>query len=649
MIEFGREICGNLSASLEREWLITNGIGGYGSGTIGGCLTRRYQGLLISALKPPLGRVLMFTKLEETVKYLEQDFHLFANQWLDRSISPHGFHYIEKFKLDRGIPSWIFACADVRLQKQIWMEQGKNTTFVRYVYLSGKETIELEIKALVNYRDHHGDSHAKDWQMKITPFDTGVEINAFLGASSFYLQSDRGSIIPCHTWLYNFYLSQENYRGLTDREDHLHGATIRVKLEPGQDLTIIASTEKQQFINGLTAYNRKMNYINTLINPNDNEWITQLKLAADQFIVKRPTKENPNSYSVIAGYPWFGDWGRDTMISLTGLTISTKRYDIARSVLKTFAQYVDRGMLPNRFPDEGETPEYNTVDATLWFFEAIYQYFLATKDDELLKELYPLLKDIIQHHEEGTRYGIKVDPEDYLLFSGEPGVQLTWMDAKVGDWVVTPRTGKAIEINALWYNALKIMLFFADFFHYSSYEWQEKSVRVFNSFQKFWIEEEGYCYDVIDSPQGNDHSLRPNQIFAVSLSFPCLSLEQSRSVVDTCAKNLLTSFGLRSLSPKHKEYKSKYGGNVWERDGAYHQGTVWGWLLGPFVLAHYSVYQNKELALSFLQPMKHHLTIHGLGTMSEIFDGDPPHQPRGCYAQAWTVAEVLRVWQMLSE
>jgi predicted glycogen debranching enzyme len=373
-------------------------------------------------------------------------------------------------------------------------------------------------------------------------------------------------------------------------------------------------------------------------------WIDRLVLAADQFIVERPLPDEPNGKTIIAGYHWFGDWGRDTMISLPGLTIATGRPEVARSILRTFAKYVDQGMLPNRFPDAGETPEYNTVDATLWYFEAIHTYYSATEDDDLLRELFPVLADVINWHCRGTRYNIHLDATDGLLYAGEPGVQLTWMDAKVGDWVVTPRIGKPIEVNALWYNALRTMAKFARQLSQPYQEYDAIADRALARFARFWNSEVGYCYDVLDGPNGDDASLRPNQIFAVSLPESPLTSAQQRGVVEACGRMLLTSHGLRSLSSEHPQYKGHYGGNQLQRDGAYHQGTTWGWLLGPFVLAHLRVYGNPTQACQFLEPMANHLCDRAMGSLSEIFDGDAPMTPRGCIAQAWTVAEVLRAW-----
>jgi predicted glycogen debranching enzyme len=377
--------------------------------------------------------------------------------------------------------------------------------------------------------------------------------------------------------------------------------------------------------------------------------VKQLVLAADQFIVNRPLRDNREARSVIAGYHWFGDWGRDTMVALPGLTLSTGRPEVARSLLRTFAKFVDQGMLPNRFPEAGEAPEYNTVDATLWYFEAVRQYHAATHDESLLRELFPVLTGILDWHIRGTRHGIQVDEKDGLLFGGEPGVQLTWMDAKVDDWVATPRIGKPVEVNALWYNALLTTADFAVFLKKTPGEYRARAERVRKSFECFWNAAAGYCFDVIDGPEGNDASLRPNQLFAVSLPQSPLNEEQQRAVVDVCARHLLTSYGLRSLAPDDAHYKARYGGSRYDRDAAYHQGTVWGWLVGPFILAHLRVYRDPELARLFLEPFTHHLRQHGLGTASEIFDGDPPFTPRGCIAQAWTVGEVLRAWTAIMD
>lgn len=666
-IGFGREICGNLDIAAAREWLVTNGIGGYASGTVAGVLTRRYHGLLVAALEPPLGRTLMLTKLEEVVHYNQQVYALSTDRWQDGNVDPQGYRYIEHFALNGTVPTWRYAFSDALLQKQIWMQQGANTTYIHYNLLRATQPVALLLKALVNYRDHHGSVRSWGWQMAVERVEQGVQVTALPEAVPLYLLSDRADVLTLHDWYYGFDLAVERYRGLSDREDHLHVATFHLTLHPGESLTIVASTEPTPDLDGNTALKQRHNHEQKLLNlwrtsrpigvKEPPHWLNQLVLAADQFIVNRSVivpksaeildsqdAEVLNGKTILAGYPWFSDWGRDTMISLSGLTLTTGRSEIARLILRTFSQYVSQGMLPNRFPDAGETPEYNTVDATLWYFEAIREYYKATQDDDLLMELFPTLADIIDWHCRGTRYDIHLDPADGLLYAGNTGLQLTWMDAKVGDWVVTPRTGKPIEVNALWYNALRTMAKFARMLGKPHQEYEAIADRTLARFARFWNPETGYCYDVLDTPDGNDPSLRPNQIFAVSLPESPLLPVQQRGVVDACGRALLASYGLRSLAVDHPSYQGHYGGDPRQRDGGYHQGTVWGWLLGPFVLAHLRVYGDPVQARQFLEPMADHLTTHGMGTASEIFDGDAPFLPRGCIAQAWTVAEILRAW-----
>ncbi len=663
-IAFGREICGDLQISANREWLVTNGIGGYACGTIAGVLTRRYHGLLIAALQPPLGRTLMLTKLEEIVHYHQQIYSLSTDCWADGKVEPQGYRHIEQFCLEGTVPTWRFACGDALLQKRVWMQQGFNTTYIHYDLLRASQPIGLFIKALVNYRDHHANIRSWGWQMAIDRVYRGAKVTATPEAVPLYLLSDRAEILTLHDWYYNFDLAIERERGLSDREDHLHIATFHLILNPGETVTIAASTEAMPDLNGSNALKQRQNHEQKLLNfwrtdrPISTKeppgWLNQLVLAADQFIVNRtvvlPEAGQPhesaqlNGKTILAGYPWFSDWGRDTMISLPGLTLATGRSEIARLILRTFSHYVSQGMLPNRFPDAGEIPEYNTVDATLWYFEAIRQYYQATQDDDLLMDLFPILAEIIDWHCRGTRYNIHLDPADGLLYAGDTGLQLTWMDAKVGDWVVTPRTGKPIEVNALWYNALRTMAKFARMLGKPHQEYEAIADRTLVRFNRFWNADAGYCYDVLDTPTGNDPALRPNQIFTVSLPESPLSPAQQRGVVDACARVLLTSHGLRSLTPDHPDYQGIYRGDPRQRDGAYHQGTAWGWLLGPFVLAHLRVYCDPVQARQFLEPMAYHLLTHGIGNLSEIFNGDAPMNPKGCFAQAWTVAEVLRAW-----
>lgn len=650
LIDFGREICGSLETAEAREWLVTNGIGGFASGTIAGVLTRRYHGLLIAALKPPLARTLLIAKLDESVSYGETIYPLGVDRWIDQSVNPEGYKHIERFYLEGTVPVWHYACGDALIEKRIWMQQGENTTYVQYELNRATQPLTLTLKAFVNYRDYHGNTIDDNLPITTKLIQHGVEISAFPDATPFYLLCPNAETTPTEEWYYGFDLAIERDRGLIDHENHFHAATITATLYPGQVLTVVCSTEpnanldsenslRSQHIHEARLLDRwKMDRSKAV--ETAPAWIRQLVLAADQFIVARP----PNGKTIIAGYPWFSDWGRDTMISLSGLTLFTKRAEVARSIIQTFAQYVDRGMLPNRFPDAGEVPEYNTVDATLWYFIAIYDYYTATDDHDLLEELFPVLADIIDWHCRGTRYNIHLDAADGLLYAGETGTQLTWMDAKYGDWTVTPRIGKPVEINALWYNALRISAKFARQLGKPHREYDAMAERVLARFSRFWNEDTDYCFDVLDTPNGNDPALRPNQIFAVSLPESPLTANQQKSVVEACSRSLLTSYGLRSLAPFDPAYQGHYGGDARARDGAYHQGTVWGWLIGAFAIAHYRVYGDAVRARAFLEPMRNHLTAQGVGSLSEIFDGDAPMRPNGCIAQAWTVAEVLRAW-----
>lgn len=684
-LHLGRDICGHLATAEQREWLVTNGLGSYACGTVAGLLTRHYHGLLVAALKPPLERTLLVTKLDETVLYGGETYPLATNRWADGSVSPQGYRYLERFALEGTIPTWAYALGDALLEKQIWMEQGANTTYVRYHLKRSSGPVRISVKALVNYRDHHGATQGEGWAMQVNPLTagssssqhTGVKLVAFDGATPFYLMADAGLCTPAHGWYQGYDLAVERERGIFSHDDHLHCATFTVELAVGQSFTVIATTTEPDTLPWDGALERQQAhdrrcledwYANALA-PTAPDWIEQLVLAADQFVVARPMAGAPDGKTVIAGYPWFGDWGRDTMIALPGLTVATGRSHLARPILHTFAQYLDQGMLPNLFPEAGTAPEYNTVDAILWFFEAIRVYFAATQDVALLQDLFPNLVEVVRWHQQGTRYRIHLDT-DGLIYAGEPGVQLTWMDAKIGDWVITPRIGKPIEINALWYNALVTLAQFADALGHPSGDYRTLAEQTHQGMQRFWSDHLGYCYDVIDGPNGDDPSLRPNQIFAVALpglsawpqtspqtssrisfqsSPPIFSHQRQKAVVDRVAQDLLTSYGLRSLSPHHPDYAGYYGGDPVQRDSHYHQGPVWGWLIGPFVQAHWQVYHNPAMARSFLEPLADHLLSGCIGNLSEIFDGDAPHTPRGTFAQAWTVAEVLRAWCLLEQ
>jgi len=481
-------------------------------------------------------------------------------------------------------------------------------------------------------------------------------VSAFGGARPVLVLAPGADVNPHHDWYRQFALPVERERGLDAADDNLHAATAHATLTPGGSLTIVLSAEAEPASDGAQAWERRQRHEADVLDRwrrADPEagpapaFIRHLVLAADQFVVARPLADDARGVTVIAGYHWFGDWGRDTMIALPGLTLATGRPDAAARILRTFARFVDRGMLPNRFPDGGEAPEYNTVDATLWFVEAIRGYHAATGDDAVLKDLFPVLESIVDWHRQGTRYGIAEDPADGLLRAGEAGVQLTWMDAKVGDWVVTPRMGKPVEINALWYNALRAMAAFAARLGRPVEPWNQLAERVGASFERFWHAGEGHCFDVIDGPAGHDAALRPNQVFTVSLPESPFDRDRQRAIVDACARHLLTSYGLRSLAPGDSSYRRACSGSPWDRDGSYHQGTVWGWLLGPFTLAHFKVYGDAPMARGFLAPLADHLADFGLGSIAEIFDAEPPFTPRGCIAQAWSVAETLRAWQTI--
>lgn len=658
---FGREICGDLAEAEAREWLVTNGIGGFASGTIATSMTRRYHGLLIAALQPPLGRTHLVAGLDEIVHYAGTSYELATHRWSTGAVNPRGHLYLEGFRLEGTTPVWTFALADALLEKRVWMQQGKNIAFVQYQLIRGRGGLDFECKALVNYRDFHSTTHAGDWNMKVVPVEQGVMILPFEGATPFYLRSAEASCEIHHEWYRDCFLPVEKERGLDDHEDHLFAARFHATLTIGKDFCIMATTEPQTAWD--QGYVERGKHEGTLLESwqkvspaaaeNAPPWLSQLILAADQFIVLRSLPSEPGGHSIIAGYHWFGDWGRDTMISLPGLTLTAGRPEIARQILRAFAQFVDGGMLPNNFPDAGGKPEYNTVDAALWYFEAARRYFAATQDAATLQKLYPVLAGIIEAHVVGTRYNIHVDPTDGLLFAGGPGVQLTWMDAKIGDWVVTPRTGKPVEINALWINALETMAGFARTLNQPVEKFESLCAQAKRSFQKFWNPQRNCCFDVLDvpgaaKPAGSDGSLRPNQIFAVSLPVSPLNKDQQKAVVDICAQQLLTSYGLRSLAPGESGYQPHYSGDPRSRDSAYHQGTAWGWLLGPFALAHFRVYNDRAAALRFLEPLGWHLTAYGLGTLAEIFEASPPHAARGAIAQAWTVGELLRAWHELS-
>ena len=653
-VHLGRDLCGDLEQAERREWWLANGLGGYAAGSVATTLTRCYHGLLVAPVQPPLGRVLVLAKADAVLIDGDQVYPLHSNRWASGDVVPQGHLHIESFRLEGGVAVWRYAIGDIALEQRIWMEPGAHTTYVAWNLVNAvSRPLRLEASVLVNARDHHGT--ARPWQFNPVIEGGGSRIvvrhpNGF----SLNLQTRGGSLKSRHEWVENFSLPAERARGLADVDNHLCVARLGITLgeEPrglvasldANASPYLEEARRRRRAHDLGQLKRAALYAPEIAAA--PEWIRQLVLAADSFIFARPLPDLPGGESVIAGYPWFGDWGRDTMIALPGLTLATGRLDSARNILTTFARFIDRGMLPNVFPGAGETPDYNTVDAALWYFEAWRAYVEASGDLAALRQAFPVLAVMIDHHVAGTRNGIGLDPADGLLRAGEPGVQLTWMDAKVGDWVVTPRIGKPVEINALWYNALRVMEDFSRTLKLPAERYQALAEAARRGFQRYLMPAGG-LFDVLDGPGGDDASPRPNQIFAVSLPHSPLDPDAQAGVVAQVGRELLTSYGLRSLGPAHPEYQPRYGGGVRERDGAYHQGTVWVWLLPHYALAEYRVSGDAASAQSRLAPLADHLLDAGLGTLSEIFDGAPPHTPRGAPSQAWSVACVLEAWLRL--
>jgi predicted glycogen debranching enzyme len=654
MIQFGQEICNNLEEALKREWLETNGLGGFAASTIVGLNTRRYHGLLTAATKPPVGRLVLLSKLEETLIVDGRRFDLSANQY-PGAIHPQGHQYLKQFRLD-PFPIFTYEIEGIEIEKSVFMMHSENTTVIQYKLRPTSNTTDhrplttdhcfLEIRPLIAFRDYHSTTHENNALNPYVQTETRLAtVTPYADLPALHFAHDADELEATGHWYRSFEYDVERERGLDFVEDLFNPFVLKFDLSRCQQASIIASTERHDISHAAEYRQAEINRRQAVLvaSPSDDELAHTLVTAADQYIVARGDQK-----TVIAGYHWFSDWGRDTMIALPGLTLVTGRADVAKSILLAFARHVDRGMLPNRFPDAGEAPEYNTVDATLWFFEAVRALLQYTNDYEFVRaSLYDVLADIIAWHVRGTRYGIRMD-DDGLLASGEPGVQLTWMDAKVGDWVVTPRHGKPVEIQALWYNALRIMEHLAHEFGDEEREEQysEMAARAHRSFNRlFWNEAAGCLYDVVNG-DARDGSIRPNQIFAVSLSHTMLSREKAKRVVEVVERELLTPYGLRSLAANDPQYRGRYEGGPWNRDGVYHQGTVWAWLMGPFITAYIKVNRrtkkSREQAAQWLTGFREHLSDAGLGQVSEIFDGDAPHQPRGCVAQAWSVAELLR-------
>lgn len=629
-------IAGNL------EWLETNGLGGYASSTVSGAHTRKYHGLLVAATRPPVGRMLMVSKLDETIVAGDDRFELSANQY-PGAVHPQGFRYLQSFRRD-FFPVFHYKVGEITLKKTIAAIHGENTTVILYEVVEATSSFDLELLPLYACRDFHSLTHANDAIGQNYLFTNNIfQTLNYHGCPEFFIAVPGAAFTESRSWYYNFEYLIEQERGLDYREDLYTHGKFSVRLKKGDTLGVILSTEDPTGKDAFLLFHREKRRREKELK--DFFWddrIKQLAIASDQFIVKRGDLK-----TIVAGYHWFADWGRDTMISLPGLCLVTRRFSDAKNILSTFAGAMSQGMLPNRFPDHGDKPEYNTMDATLWFFHAIYRYYEYTSDLDFVKKLLPVLQDSIAWHYKGTRYNIHVDLADDLLYGGEEGVQLTWMDAKAGSWVVTPRRGKPVEINALWYNALSIMGFLlketgngkdAEFY------WT-KAANARKSFNDlFWNESLQCLYDYVDGKYKND-DIRPNQLYAISLPFPLLDKERAARVFEIVTNTLLTPRGLRSLAPSHKDYKAVYKGGVVQRDGCYHQGTVWSFLLGTYIDALLLVKgeEAKVEASIIIKTFYEHLNEACAGTVSEIFDAEPPYAPRGCAAQAWGVAEVLRV------
>jgi predicted glycogen debranching enzyme len=655
-ITFSRETCSDYYYATQKEWIETNGIGGFASSTIIGANVRRYHGLLVASLRPPTHRFVLLSKLEENISINGKIFEFSTNQY-PFIIHPEGHKNIERFEYD-VYPRFIYQFNNTLVEKSVLMLHGENSTIIRYRILESDHPVTLTVRPLCAFRDYHSLSHENSALDHNIQMETnGFSIHPYVELPSMRLIYDKGHADPKFFWYKNAEYRKEHERGLEFTEDLFSPALLNFQLSKGESLNILATTDentvKAQPETIPRLFEKEVQRRSEIVKsmPLKDPLARSLALAADSFIVKK----KDGTDTIIAGYHWFSDWGRDTMISLTGLTLSCGKFDVAKSILRTFSNYISEGMLPNRFPDLDETPEYNNADGTLWYFVAIYNYFQATKDAAFVKnELYPKLKDIIDWHIRGTRYNIKMD-ENGLLYAGHEGVQLTWMDAKIGDWVVTPRTGKPVEINALWYNALCIMRELAKTLKEpkDAGAYALLAERTKNSFNReFWNEEQQCLFDVVSGSEKNNE-VRPNQIFAVSLPFDIIDTEKQKAVVALIEKDLLTRCGLRSLANGSEHFIGTYSGDPYHRDAAYHQGTVWAWLIGPYLEAYLKINEYSEASLAYCKKILHQfnqqISDRGIGTVSEIFDGDEPHLPKGCISQAWSVAEILRLLEILEK
>jgi predicted glycogen debranching enzyme len=648
-----------------QEWLATNGLGGYASGTIAGVITRRYHGLLIAALGAPLGRTVMLSHVAEQLRFADgRRIEIGGRERSGDAPDAHGAGYLVEFRLEAGLPVWRYDVNGIVIEKRVFLPHMQNTVHLIYELISGADEIELALRPSVHFRPQE----APVSEPLAAPYEfraCGNEQEISLAGSPFpplrmRLWGDDATFTLKGKRLDNVLYPVEESRGYQARGDLWSPGYFRLKLRAHNRAALVASTESVETMSVLEPWRafaaeqqRRQRLIARAVEPARAGIPAELVLAADQFIITPAgrVEETARAHAfgdevrtVIAGYHWFTDWGRDTMISLEGLTLVTGREVEAGYILRTFAHYVRDGLIPNMFPEGKTDGLYHTADATLWFFHAVDRYVACSGDRLTLSLLYPTFKQIVDYHVRGTRFGIRVDDRDGLLTQGADGYQLTWMDAKVDDWVVTPRRGKAVEINALWYNALRLIERWAEEERDpATSEYRQRADRARQSFnEKFWYAQGGYLYDVVDGENGaSDTRCRPNQVLAISLPHTVLARERWESVMRIVHDRLLTPVGLRSLAPGEPEYKSKYFGNLRARDAAYHQGTVWAWLVGPFIDAWLKVYPDDFAgALRALEGFS--LDNMCVGSISEVFDAEPPFMPRGCIAQAWSVAELLR-------
>jgi predicted glycogen debranching enzyme len=646
---------------LAREWLVTNGLGGYASGTLLGVSTRRYHGPFVPNLPAPRGRTVMIPRLDEEVHVGTRTVWLGGAEFADGKLEGDGRLFLKEFKYDSQVPTWVFEIDGYTVEKRITMPNTQNTVYLEYRLLGGDRPIRLNLRPYVTFRTHDGPLGCPpEWPFALTIARGCHEVHPFEGAPALRLclRPAGGVFVAEQKMSRHIFYRVEQRRGYDHVEDLFSPGYFTVEIVPGETIAFVASTEVWELLelNASAIFEAEQQRFDKLLSlaaePARTGMAAQLVLAADQFIIlpgSRPEERvlaraaGDDVRTVVAGYHWFTDWGRDTMISLEGLTLCTGRQQEARAILRTFSHYIKDGLLPNHFPEGQRTAIYNTADATLWYFHALDRYYQRTGDRETLSLLYPALKSVVEHHVKGTDFGIGMDAKDGLIKASAEGYQLTWMDAKVDGWVVTPRRGKPVEIQALWYNALRLMAVWSEELAEPAGEFMALAKHAFNAFNaRFWYEPGRHLFDLIDGEEGDDASLRPNQIFSMSLRFPILIEARWRPVIDAVTEKLLTPFGLRSLDPGHKDYKPCYDGDLRARDAAYHQGTVWAWLIGHFIDAWQKVYWDKKKARAMLRGFAEHLRDAGVGTIGEIFDAEPPYAPRGCIAQAWSVAEVLR-------